>query len=106
MTRLLLLSVLSLAAASCARNKSSDEPGTRIRDTTMTAKDTTNPNDTLPHIRDSVPDATHTDSSRHLPFDRGPAYRDAGLGGGGRSGRRRTLSKVTALLERRLPRAP
>jgi len=65
MTRLLLLSVLSLAAASCARNKSSDEPGTRIRDTTMTAKDTTNPNDTLPHIRDSVPDSTHTDSSRH-----------------------------------------
>jgi hypothetical protein len=31
----------------------------------MTAKDTTNPNDTLPHIRDSAPDSAHTDSSRH-----------------------------------------
>jgi hypothetical protein len=31
----------------------------------MTAKDTTNPNDTLPHIRDSVPDTTRADSARH-----------------------------------------
>jgi hypothetical protein len=65
MTRVLLLGVLALAAGACARNKGSDEPGTRIRDTTMTAKDTTNANDTLPHIRDSVPDSTHRDSSRH-----------------------------------------
>jgi hypothetical protein len=41
----------------CASNKAGDEPGTRIRDTTMTPADR-NPNDTLPHIRDSVPDST------------------------------------------------
>ncbi|MGN6393865.1 MAG: hypothetical protein ACTHM9_16680 [Gemmatimonadales bacterium] len=58
MTRTLLLSVLAVGLAGCARNKASDEPGTRIRDTTMTAKDTTNPNDTLTHIRDSMPDTT------------------------------------------------
>jgi predicted component of type VI protein secretion system len=46
------------ATAGCASNRSSDEPGTRIRDTTLTAQDTTNPNDTLPHIRDSMPDST------------------------------------------------
>jgi hypothetical protein len=65
MTRALLLSLLALAASDCARNKGSEEPGTRIRDTTLTAKDTTNPNDTLTHIRDSVPDTTRTDTSRH-----------------------------------------
>jgi hypothetical protein len=63
---------LLLAAASCAKNRESEEPGvsaarvgdttsmhdsTRIHDTTLTAKDTTDPNDTLPHIRDSMPDA-------------------------------------------------
>jgi hypothetical protein len=30
----------------------------RIHDTTLTAGDTTNPNDTLPRIRDTVPDST------------------------------------------------
>ena len=65
MTRLLLLSVLAFAAPGCARNKGSEEPATRIRDTTLTAKDTTNPNDTLPHIRDSMPDTTRTDTARH-----------------------------------------
>jgi len=64
MKRVLLLSLLTLAAG-CARNKGSEEPGTRIRDTAMTAKDTTNPNDTLPHIRDSMPDTTGVDTTRH-----------------------------------------
>jgi predicted component of type VI protein secretion system len=57
MTRLCLLAFLS-AVVGCASNKAANEPGTRIRDTTMTAADTTNPNDTLPRIRDSVPDST------------------------------------------------
>jgi predicted component of type VI protein secretion system len=64
MTRLLILGILGLAAAGCPRNKSSEEPGTRIRDTTLTAKDTTNPNDTLPHIRDSAPDSSRADSAQ------------------------------------------
>jgi hypothetical protein len=42
----------------CAKNRAEDEPGARIRDTTVTPRDTVNPNDTLPHIRDSVPDST------------------------------------------------
>jgi predicted component of type VI protein secretion system len=58
MTRVLLASLIAAALVGCAGNKSSDEPNTRIRDTTLTAKDTTNPNDTLPHIRDSTPDST------------------------------------------------
>ena len=58
MPRFLILATLSVIALGCARNKASDEPGTRIRDTTMTSRDTTNPNDTLPHIRDSLPDST------------------------------------------------
>jgi predicted component of type VI protein secretion system len=57
MRRLLLVASLT-AAAGCASNRTSDEPGARIRDTTLTAQDTTNPNDTLPHIRDSMPDST------------------------------------------------
>jgi predicted component of type VI protein secretion system len=56
--RRLLLATMLTATAGCASNRSSDEPGTRIRDTTLTAQDTTNPNDTLPHIRDSMPDST------------------------------------------------
>jgi hypothetical protein len=60
MTRCFLLSVLAMVSVGCARNKTSEEPGTRIRDTTMTTADTTNPNDTLPHIRDSVPDSTRS----------------------------------------------
>jgi hypothetical protein len=59
MVRAILLGALvTTAATGCAKNRSADEPSTRIRDTTMTAKDTTNPNDTLPHIRDSVSDST------------------------------------------------
>jgi hypothetical protein len=71
--RYALLIALSLEVASCAKNRESEESGagaagvgdttrahdsTRIHDTTLTAKDTTNPNDTLPHIRDSMPDST------------------------------------------------
>jgi hypothetical protein len=53
-----LVAVLALVLRACASNLASDEPGTRIHDTTLTAKDTTNPNDTLPHIRGSMPDTT------------------------------------------------
>ena len=72
--RYAVLIALLLAAAGCAKNRESEQSGaagapqvgdttgmhdsTRIHDTTLTAKDTTNPNDTLPHIRDSVPDST------------------------------------------------
>jgi hypothetical protein len=59
MKRLIVAGLLGAAVAACASNKTSAEPGMRIRDTTLTAKaDTTDPNDTLPHIRDSVPDST------------------------------------------------
>jgi predicted component of type VI protein secretion system len=53
-----LIAALTLILAACASNRASDEPVTRIHDTTLTAKDTTNPNDTLPHIRDTMPDST------------------------------------------------
>lgn len=68
------LIALLLAAASCAKNRESEERGSagaarvgdttrmddpsRIHDTTMTARDTIKPSDTLPHIRDSMPDST------------------------------------------------
>jgi predicted component of type VI protein secretion system len=58
MRRLILAGLVSTLAAGCASNKAADEPGARIRDTTMTARDTANPNDTLPRVRDSVPDST------------------------------------------------
>jgi predicted component of type VI protein secretion system len=58
MRHMLLVALVSTFAAACASNKASDEPGTRIRDTILTTQDTTNPNDTLPHIRDSMPDST------------------------------------------------
>lgn len=59
MRRLILAGLMSVVVAGCASNKAKlDEPRTRIRDTTVTARDTTNPKDTLPHIRDSVPDST------------------------------------------------
>jgi predicted component of type VI protein secretion system len=58
MWRVMLAGAVCVAGSACASNKANDEPGTRIRDTTLTAQDTTNPNDTLPHIRDSVPDST------------------------------------------------
>jgi predicted component of type VI protein secretion system len=58
MRRLILAGVVIMGALGCASNKAANEPGARIRDTTMTAKDTTNPNDTVPRIRDSAPDST------------------------------------------------
>jgi predicted component of type VI protein secretion system len=58
MRQLILAGLVAATVAGCASNKASNEPGMRVRDTTLTAKDTTNPNDTLPHIRDSVPDST------------------------------------------------
>jgi hypothetical protein len=58
---LVLLSLL--LAPACARNR--DQPSTpedertaRIRDTMLTPKDTIAPADTLPHIRDTLPDST------------------------------------------------
>jgi hypothetical protein len=56
--RPMLLLVLAAATFGCARNRSSEAAGARIHDTTLTAGDTTNPNDTLPRIRDTVPDST------------------------------------------------
>jgi hypothetical protein len=58
MRGLILAGMVTMGTLGCASNKAANEPGTRIRDTTMTAKGTTNPNDTLPRIRDSVPDST------------------------------------------------
>jgi hypothetical protein len=57
MRTILLLAALA-ATFGCARNRSSEAAGARIHDTTLTARDTTNPNDTLPRIRDTVADST------------------------------------------------
>lgn len=56
--RLILLAEAMVTVAACASYKAADEPGTPIGDSTVTAKDTTNPSDTGTHIRDSVPDST------------------------------------------------
>ena len=56
MTRL-LLALLLLTPLGCASNRNSDTAGARINDTTTTAQDTINPNDTLPRVRDSVTDS-------------------------------------------------
>jgi hypothetical protein len=62
---------LILSVGACARNKAGDqagavhEPPTRIRDTTLAPRDTTNPNDALPHIRDGARDTTRADTARH-----------------------------------------
>ena len=58
MRGLILVGLIGAAGAGCASNNAADETGTRIRDSTVTATDTVNPNDTLPHIRDTVPDST------------------------------------------------
>ena len=55
MRRLILAGLVGAVVTGCASNKAADEPGTRVRDSTVTTQDTTSPNDTLPHIRDSVP---------------------------------------------------
>jgi hypothetical protein len=57
MKPILLLAAL-VVTFGCARNRNSEASGARIHDTTATARDTTNPNDTLPRIRDTVPDST------------------------------------------------
>jgi hypothetical protein len=57
MKRVLLVALL-IFAAGCAPNRGSGEEGARIQDTALTAGDTTNPSDTLPRIRDSMPDST------------------------------------------------
>jgi hypothetical protein len=70
--RYAVLIALLVAAASCAKNRQSEESGaariqdttrmhdsTRIHDTTMSPKDSMKPADSMPHIRDSVPDSTH-----------------------------------------------
>jgi hypothetical protein len=58
MRRLILAGLLSILASGCASNNGTDQPGSRIRDTSATAPDTTNPSDTFTHIRDTVPDST------------------------------------------------
>ena len=58
MRSVLVYALLASAVAGCASNQAGDQAGTRIHDTTLTARDTVNPNDTLPHIRDSMPDTT------------------------------------------------
>jgi predicted component of type VI protein secretion system len=57
MRRLLLAGLASAAVAGCSSHKTSHKPGARIRDTALAAKDTTNPNDTITFMRDSVPDS-------------------------------------------------
>jgi hypothetical protein len=58
MRRLILAGLIATVVSGCARNNGTDQPGSRIRDTSATARDTTNPSDTLTHIRDTVPDST------------------------------------------------
>ncbi len=55
MRRVMLTTILAVSTG-CASNRS-DEPGARIEDTTPTSRDTVNPNDTLPRVRDSVLDS-------------------------------------------------
>jgi hypothetical protein len=57
MRRMLLIALLA-AVLGCAKNPNSEAAGARIHDTTLTARDTIDPNDTLPRIRDTVPDST------------------------------------------------
>jgi predicted component of type VI protein secretion system len=54
--RRVMLTTILIVTAGCASNRN-DEPGARIEDTTLTPRDTVNPNDTLPRIRDNVTDS-------------------------------------------------
>ena len=54
--RQVLLATILAVTAGCASNRN-DEQGARIEDTTLTPRDTVNPNDTLPRVRDSVMDS-------------------------------------------------
>jgi hypothetical protein len=58
MRALVLAGLMSMALGGCASNKAADDPGARVRDTILTAKDTIHPNDTLTRVRDSVADST------------------------------------------------
>jgi predicted component of type VI protein secretion system len=58
MKSVLVVTAIVVGFTGCASNRNSDAGAARIRDTTLTARDTTNPNDTLPRIRDSVTDST------------------------------------------------
>jgi hypothetical protein len=53
----LMLAMAFAASVGCAGNRK-EAARTRIRDTTLTPADTVRPNDTLPRIRDTVPDST------------------------------------------------
>jgi hypothetical protein len=53
----MLLAALLTALAGCASNRNDQAGGARIRDTTLSVRDTMIPNDTLPRIRDSVMDS-------------------------------------------------
>ena len=55
MYRLITVAVMSPVATGCSCNKSFNEPNVRIRDTTLTARYTTHPTDTLPRIRHGDP---------------------------------------------------
>jgi hypothetical protein len=48
--------VALLALAGCARNRVDDEENTRVRDSTLTARDTLAPDDTLDRGRRAMPD--------------------------------------------------
>jgi predicted component of type VI protein secretion system len=54
--RQVLLATILAVTAGCASNRN-DEPGARIEDTTFRTRDTVNPNDTLPRVRDSMMDS-------------------------------------------------
>jgi hypothetical protein len=57
MRRMLVVALLA-AVLGCAKNRNSEAAGARMHDTTLTARDTMNPTDSLPRIRDTVPDST------------------------------------------------
>jgi hypothetical protein len=57
MRRLILVGLISTVASGCASNNAADEPGSRIRGHQLRHR-TTNPSDTLTHIRDTFPDST------------------------------------------------
>jgi hypothetical protein len=52
----ILFALLLVTPLGCASNRN-ESAGARIQDTTTTAVDTVNPNDTLPRVRDSVTDS-------------------------------------------------
>lgn len=55
MRYLMLSGLMAVVLGGCASNKTSEQPGTRIRDTTMSPADTMGPADTARHTPDSLP---------------------------------------------------